>query len=197
MYDYRRMSIDERRQIVEERRARGFPWHRPPHADQGDNWYFITAATYEHQLLFTAPRELRALELRLLEAFANAGLPCAGWVVLPNHYHAIVRATDLALVGRALGPVHGRSAQYANRRDDAAGRRVWNRFSDRRIRSERHFFASLHYVVYNPVKHGYVEAATDWPWSCWAELVREYGADWVSDLAMNYPLLDFGDGWDP
>jgi putative transposase len=196
MCDYRRMTAEEQTAVVSERRARGFPLHKPPHLVRGEGWYLVTAATYEHRPLFAAPAELRALEIRLLEAMAAAGLTCAGWVVLPNHYHALIHTHDLVRVGKSLGSVHGRSARFANLRDHAPGRRVWYKFNDRKMRSERHFWASLHYVAYNPVKHGYVDAMQDWPWSCVHELTTDRGSDWLHDLIEEYPLAGYGDEWD-
>ncbi len=196
MYDYRRMTPEEQAAVVEHRRSRGFPLHKPPHLAQGEGWYLITAATYEHRPYFDAPNEIRALEIRLLEAFTAAEIPCAGWVVLPNHYHALVHTDDLTRVGNAIGPVHGRSARYANSRDLTPGRKVWYKFNDRKMRSERHFWATLHYIMYNPVKHQYVDDVAAWPWSCVHELVTERGSDWLNDLIQGYPLADYGDKWD-
>src|SRR5262249_34330257 len=117
MYDYRRMTPTERAAVIDLRRSRGFPLHEPPHLEQGEGWYLITAATFEHQRLFATPPELPALERRLLEALATADVPCGGWVVLPNHYHLLVHTGTLPSVGRALRAVHARSGRYANRRD--------------------------------------------------------------------------------
>src|SRR5436309_1411691 len=78
MYDYRRMTPAERAAVVEMRRSRGFPLHKPPHPEQGAGWYFITAATFEHRRHFATPPELTALERRLLEALAASELPCGG-----------------------------------------------------------------------------------------------------------------------
>src|SRR5262245_2337808 len=196
MYDYRRMTPEERQAIVQLRKKRGFPWHKPPHPAQGEGWYFITGATYEHRPHFSAPVELTALERRLLEAFAESHLSCGGWIVFPNHYHALVHAPDLAVVGKALGSVHGRSARYANKRDGAPGRQVWYKYSDRKVRSERHYWACLHYIIANPVKHEYVAGVADWQWSCYHELVEHNGAAWIEDLMHEYPLGDFGVSWD-
>lgn len=196
MYDYRRMSPEERVAVVEQRRSRGFPLHKPPHLDRGEGWYLITAATFEHRRHFSDPRELQALETRLLEAFSGDSFKCAGWVVLPNHYHLLVQTRSLILVGQAIGPVHGRSSRYVNLRDQTPGRRVWYKFTDRKIRSDGHFWAILHYIVHNPVKHQYVEAAHEWSWSCVHELIAEHGEDWLVDLAAKYPLGEFGDKWD-
>jgi REP-associated tyrosine transposase len=197
MYDYRRMTPAERTAVVEVRRSRGFPLHKPPHPEQGAGWYFITAATFERRNHFTTPPELTTLEGQLLDALTTTELTCGGGVILPNHYHVLVHTPTLAAVGRALRPVHGRSAPYANRRDGTPGRQVWCNFSDRQVRSERHMAACLHYVIWNPVKHGHVDAMADWPWSSVHELTAEHGVTWVEELVREYPLGDFGKDWDP
>ncbi len=196
MYDYRRMTPEERLAVVEERRSRGFPLHKPPHLKQGEGWYFISGATFEHRAQFQAPGELTALTRRLLEAFREGAIPTAAWVVMPNHYHSLVLVSDLALLGKRLGGVHGRSARYANQRDGTPGRQVWYKYSDRKVRSERHFFTCIHYVMANPVKHGFAKTLFEWAWSCVDELRLQYGEGWIEDLQRDYPLLDFGRGWD-
>ena len=196
MYAYRRMTPEQQKATVEVRRRRGFPLHKPPHPDLGRGWYFITAATFEHRQIFTAPRELTALELRILEAVRDGGLACAGWVVMPNHYHILLEAENTAKVGKVVGPVHGRSSRYANIRDDATGRQVWYKFTDRKIRSERHFWTCLHYIIMNPVKHRFAARAEEWSWSCFHELRAAHGAPWIEDLQREYPLREFGHGWD-
>ena len=196
MYRYRRMTDAERRAVVDLRMSRRFPLHKPPHLDLGPGWYFITGTTFEHREHFTDPAELTALQRNLHKALTDANLPCAAWVVQPNHYHLLLEATSLSVVGKALGPVHGRSAHYVNRRDGMPGRRVWYKYSDRKVRSERHFRACIHYVVFNPVKHGFAESIEEWPWSCYHELLTEQGAEWIEGLRRDYPLLEFGREWD-
>lgn len=83
-----------------------------------------------------------------------------------------------------------------NRRDGKTGRQVWRQYSDRKVRSERHYWTCLHYILGNPVKHGHVEHPKDWPWSCYHQLLNEHGRDWIVDLQREYPLLDMGKGWD-
>lgn len=86
------------------------------------------------------------------------------WVILPNHYHLLL-STDLEQFRARIGRLHnGKSTQW-NREDGSPGRRVWFRFSDRHIRSEGDYYASLNYIYANPVKHGYAEEAALWPWS--------------------------------
>jgi len=190
------MTEQERRAVVEQRRAYGLPLHRPPHFDFGDGWYLISAATYEHACHFQQPLELTALTRRLLTGLQNENIPVAGWVVMPNHYHVLVYAKSVPEVGRVVGPVHGRSARYANRRDGRPGRQVWYKYSDRKVRSERHYWTCLHYVIMNPVKHGFAPSYDLWPWSCLHELRAQLGDLWIEDLRRDYPLLAFGKDWD-
>ena len=196
MYDYRRMTPKQRQEVVQRRLLQGVPLHRPPHLKEVEGWYLISAATYEHHHHFTRANELTALRKRLVEAIVGASLPLAAWVVLPNHYHALLHTDGLKRVGEAVGPVHGRSSHYANRRDGTKGRQVWHRYTDRAMRSERHFWTTVHYIINNPVKHGYVNEPTDWPWSCVHELIDEHGQEWVNGLRLCFPLRDCGKGWD-
>ena len=196
MYDYRRMTPEQRQAVVQQRRARGSPLHKPPHLDLGGGWYFISAATYEHRQMFNSPPELSALIRHLLDGFREAEIPVAAWVVMPNHYHILVEIDVVRQVGGVVGPVHGRSARYANQRDGLRGRQVWYKYSDRKVRSKRHFWTCLHYVIMNPVKHEFANSMDDWPWSCYHELLEAYGLSWTEDLQRDYPLIEFGRGWD-
>ncbi len=196
MYDFRRMSEVDRRKVIAERKTRNFPLHRPPHLELGKGWYFITAACFEHRHHFQKSNELTALTRRLLAGFNDAEISVGGWVVLPNHYHLLVDVKCLKDVGRVVGPVHGRAGQYANLRDKTPGRKVWFKYADRKIRSKRHYLTCLHYIIMNPVKHGFVDSPAQWPWSSFHDLVAEEGEAWIEGLKRDYPLLDFGKGWD-
>jgi len=98
---------------------------------------------------------------QLFEAFIQAGIQVDGWVILPNHYHFLVWIGDFSVIGSIIRLVHGRTAHDWNKEDHQSGRKVWYRYSDRAIRSERHYFASLNYLHYNPVKHGWATRPTN------------------------------------
>jgi putative transposase len=65
------------------------------------------------------------------------------------------------------------------------------------MRSERHYFATLNYIHNNPVKHGYVQKWQDWPFSSAREYLEKVGFEMASTIWKEYPVLDFGKGWDP
>ena len=64
------------------------------------------------------------------------------------------------------------------------------------MRSDRHFWATLNYVHHNPVHHGYVEHWQDWPFSSAPEYLAEMGRAEAERLWLEYPVLDYGKGWD-
>jgi putative transposase len=65
------------------------------------------------------------------------------------------------------------------------------------IRSDRHFWSSLIYVMHNPVKHRYVRRWQDWPFSNAAEWLESTGRDEAVLLWNEFPIDDFGRDWDP
>jgi putative transposase len=55
-----------------------------------------------------------------------------------------------------------------------------NRFWAHLITDEKDFENHMNYIHYNPVKHGLVERARDWPWTSLHRLmeVGKYPSDW-------------------
>jgi len=80
--------------------------------------------------------------------------------------------------------------------DDARGRKVWYNCFERRIKSERHFWATLNYIHHNPVHHGYVDRWQDWPWSSADAFLKNIGRERALKLWLEYPILDYGKKWD-
>ena len=126
----------------------------------------------------------------------HRGLEIAAWVVLPNHYHLLIRVDDFEQVGVTARLVHGRTSRKWNKADGSPGRKVWYRYTDRAIRSERHYYTTLNYIHYNPVKHGLAESPYDWEPSSVGWYLEQYGREWLRDLWTRYPLKSYGEGWD-
>ncbi len=196
MYDYRKMTPEERQLVLQERRERGFPLHAPPHFRGVSGEYLITAACYEHRSIFSHPDDLSWLVDEVLGALIAAELPHPAWVFLPNHYHILLETEDLSIVSEVLRLLHSQVATAINGRHRQRGRQVWYRFSDRMIRSERHHFASVNYLHYNPIKHGYVDRMGAWPWSSVQDYMEARGKEWLAHTWKAYPIGDYGKGWD-
>jgi len=192
MYDYRKMTDDEKRQVLDFRKQRKYPFHRPPHLNLGKGVYLITAATFDHIRHFNEPDELSILESRIIEALTTACISCYNWVIQPNHYHLLLNLENPKDFGNIIAPVHRKSALYCNKRDGVFKRKVWYKYADRKMRSERHFWTTVSYILFNPVKHGFADDPEDWLWSNYEDLTKEQ----FKKIKNEYPLKDYGKGWD-
>ena len=198
MYDYRRMTSAERARVMEYRRLRNLPLHSPPHWAMGFSaQYLITAACFEHApIIGESPERLSECEKQMLDVCQQHASKIYAWCVLPNHYHVLLGSRRIKTLCQTLGRFHGRSSFNWNSEDGQRGRKVWFRSFDREIRSERHFWATLNYIHHNPVHHGHVEKWQDWIWSSAAKFLEGVGRERAAQIWKDYPILDYGKGWD-
>jgi len=104
------------------------------------------------------------------------------WVVLPEHMHAIwslpAADSDYSLRWNQIKGAFSRRVPTGERLSRSrAGKRergVWQRrFWEHLIRDDRDLERHLDYVHYNPVKHGHVQRAADWPFSSFHRYARQ------------------------
>lgn len=114
-------------------------------------------------------------------------------VVLPEHLHVLWRLplgdADNATRWRQIKSLFTREVgargllrQSQTHRREAG---VWQRrYWERAIRDENDLRAHIDYVHYNPVRHGLVERARDWPHSSFHRYVRDgvLSVDWGTSL---------------
>lgn len=128
MYLWRKMTPQQRQDALAERKRLQHPWHGPPHQEDETAIYLITAACYEHKpIIGVDPARMAEFERELLK---NAQTSCQliyAWVILPNHYHLLVRAPNLKAFLTRLGKFHGSVSYRWNGEDDCRGRQVWYR----------------------------------------------------------------------
>jgi putative transposase len=51
--------------------------------------------------------------------------------------------------------------------------------------------------LHNAVRHGYVERWQDWPYSNAVQYLADIGTEEAKRRWREYPLLDYGNHWDP
>jgi putative transposase len=197
-YEYRKLSQQERKEVVESRKQRGYPLHAPPHPFRHYGTYLITAANFEHKdVMYSLVRRTRFQEL-LLEAFREIEAEISGWVILPNHYHILATVESLNSVSEILRVLHGRTSHDWNLQDGLQEKRkVWYKFSDRLMRDEKQLYQTLNYIHYNPVKHAHVADVYDWEWSSVFMYENDMGRDWLKEQWKKHmPPANFGNDWD-
>ena len=196
MYRYRQLTPEEKTEAVRQRQLRGMPNHRPPRFGDAEGCFLITASTFEHKSYFNTYEKQAWLVDELQKELQSVKIPISGWVVLPNHYHLLIECNPLSTISQPLRRVHARTARELNRQDEVSGRKVWHLFSDRQIRNQRHYYTTLNYLHYNATKHGYVEKPLDWVCSSLHWYKKHFGIEWLRDLWREYPVRDYGKGWD-
>jgi putative transposase len=198
MYRWRQMPDDERRRVLEYRRRNSLPWHSPPHYCSETDTYLITAACYEHKpVIGHSPDRLASFERELWEEAHKVAEVVFAWIILPNHYHLLVRSSDVKRLLASFGQLHGRTSYRWNGEEGRRGRKVWFNAAETGIKSDGHFFASLNYVLHNAVHHGYVTQWQDWPYSNAVAYLEDVGRTEAERRWRKYPVLDYGKTWDP
>lgn len=162
MYRWRQLTDNQQAQMLLWRAQLKRPLHSVHHIDSGQRHYLITAACFEHQSHIGRNAErLSSFTEALLSVLAAHASSIPAWVVLPNHYHALVSTDDVLAMLKGLGQLHGKTARAWNREDETQGRQVWCNATETVIKTPEHFGAARKYVHHNPVKHGYVAKWSD------------------------------------
>jgi putative transposase len=141
--------------------------------------------------------EVDALREAVRAVHARTPFHIDAFVVLPDHLHCIWTLPPddddfsgrwhavKALFATGMPRIEPRSATRVRRGE----RGIWQRrFWEHTIRDDHDYAAHVDYVHFNPVKHGLVAQAADWPYSSFRRAVARglYPANWgtgSTDLA--------------
>ena len=145
------------------------PWpHAPAHHLASSGTYFVTASTYLKHNHFAGAHRLEVLHRGLLKVTAAFGWQLEAWAVFSNHYHLVVHSPaseeTAESLSAMLAELHKKTALWVNGLDTAPGRQVWFNYRETRLTFQRSYLARLNYVHQNPVKHGLVPVASQYPW---------------------------------
>jgi putative transposase len=128
-------------------------------------WPFHVVHRGNHQQLLFATDEDHRTYLRMLRRYsAQFSMRVWAYCLMPNHVHLIVVGRFRNSIPRAVGNTHRHFSRCANSRTETTGHLWANRFYST-ILDESHLWAAVRYVELNPVRAGFVQAATDYEWS--------------------------------
>jgi len=196
LYRWRTLTDGERAATLRERKLHRQAWHSPSHRESMDGRYLITAACYEHTpIIGMSAERMSEFESELIAVCRVNSSAIWAWTVLPNHYHVLLHTVDVIGLIASLGQLHGRTSYFWNGADSQRGRKVWHGVAETAMKSDRHFSATLNYIHHNPVKHGYVTRWQDWPYGNAREYLESVGRDEAERIWYEYPVGDYGAGW--
>ncbi|AHF92278.1 hypothetical protein OPIT5_20525 [Opitutaceae bacterium TAV5] len=151
--------------------------HAPTHQLSARGTYFVTASTCQKAHHFRGRERLVVLHRGLLTVAHDFGWRLESWAVFSNHYHFVGHspdnAPDASNLSDMLSVLHARTAGWVNRLDAGQGRQAWFNFWETRLTHQRSYFARLNYTHQNPVRHGLVSVANQYPWCSAAWFERE------------------------
>lgn len=155
--------------------------------------YFFTVATFDRRPLLMDDLARRCLRAAWIEVSRRYPFRTEAVCLLPDHLHCIwtLPNDDDDFPGRwsmlkglfskrylAAGGSDGHRNHSRMRTGEAA---LWQRrFWEHVIADEEDLRRHMDYIHFNPVKHGYVVQATEWPWSSLHRCVRQgwYDEHW-------------------
>jgi REP element-mobilizing transposase RayT len=132
--------------------------------------YLITCVTWRRHPWFHDFHLARLLIQTMRQSEEKGFLSWFAWVVMPDHFHALVRLEQQTL-SRVIGRFKGYSAHALNHVLGRTGRFWQPGFHDHALRREEDRLEVARYLVANPLRAGLVRSVRDYPhWDCiWFE----------------------------
>jgi putative transposase len=160
------------------------PWpHAPTHRLAESGTYIVTASTYQKAHHFRGSERLAVLHRGLLAVARDFGWNLEAWAVFSNHYHFIGHSPpDATSLSGMLSMLHAKTAGWVNRLDGTPQRQVWFNFWETRLTYQQSYLVRLNYVHQNPVRHGLVAVANQYPWCSAAWFEREASSAMVKSI---------------
>lgn len=125
----------------------------------------VTCGTYLKQHYLNTSNRLSFVQSSLFAVAKEFQWGLQAWAVLSNHYHFVAFSPETPeSLSIMLSKLHTMVSVERNRQDHKIGRRVWYQYYDSHITYQTSFFARLKYVHQNPVHHGLVKNAENYPW---------------------------------
>lgn len=164
-------------------------------ANTAGGTYFFTVVTQGRRPFLVEPNARDTLRAVIAEVRRQYPFTIDAWVLLPEHIHCLWTLPDGdADFSRRWGLIKagfskamreslssdGSSSPSRKRHREAS---IWQRrFWEHQIRNHNDFRAHMDYIHFNPVKHGLVKQATDWPYSTFHRYVAQgvYPDSWGS-----------------
>ncbi len=126
--------------------------------------YLLTAVTVRRQPLFADWRCARAACASLHASALQQDAEMLCWVLMPDHWHGLVRLGDNIDLPTLMQALKGASARATNLARGRGGA-VWEPgYWERALRQEADTATAARYVVHNPVRAGLVRRAAEYPY---------------------------------
>jgi len=152
---------------------------------------FLTSSTYRRIPVFLSDRFRHCFVQRLEEVRQERHFLLVSWVLMPEHFHLLIRPEPAETTPLIMKELKEESAKQIIRtlranaehrwcgkmlsslrlpptvRDESHYRLRQRRFYPFNVFSEKKFQEKLDYMHNNPVQRRLVSSPSEWPWSSW------------------------------
>lgn len=144
--------------------------------------------------IFSTEGDYAGFERALSDAADEVPMPLFSYVVMPNHWHLVVRPPVDGALSRYMQCLTRTHAQRWHRAHGTVGTGALyqGRYRPVAVQDDHHFLTVCRYVERNPVRAGLAVRARDWRWSsAWTGSApgRLRLADWPVPRPTNWPEL--------
>jgi REP element-mobilizing transposase RayT len=123
---------------------------------------------------------------------------CLAWCLMPNHYHFLIRASDVPL-GKFMRPLNGTYARWYNKKYKRRGYLFQDRFKSVLCQEQQYAQQLIRYIHLNPLRAGLVHSLDElatYEWSGHKYLLSSATAPWATLLQTAETLRRFSDSPD-
>ena len=136
--------------------------------------------------------EYEQVSAAMQESRRKLGFRLHGYVLMPDHWHALVGPDIPLTISRVVQDIKWLAARSLNRRRQLRGP-VWqHQFWDRFVRHEKEFQQRLQYMHLNPVRKGLVPRPEDWRWSSYNNFALDKAVVADCPIQIDYVRLPEG-----
>lgn len=116
---------------------------------------------------------------------------CLSYCLMDNHVHLLIE-TPKPNLGRGMQRLHGDYARAFNDRYGRTGHLFQGRFHSETIDGDEQLWATVRYIVNNPVKAGLCSDPAAWQWSSHSAVLAGETATWLATERLFTFLSAFG-----
>jgi putative transposase len=135
---------------------------------------FITQIVKDRKSKFSNPKMVALLKETLRNVQILHPFSMLAYVFLPDHFHLLIRPEEQTNFSQIMHSLKLNFTKAYKQAINYSGTlNFWQkRFWDHIIRDEIDLENHIHYIHFNPIKHGYVNDISSWPdssYSVWEE----------------------------
>ena len=145
--------------------------------------YHVMSRGNARQTVFRDDSDYQRLSKGLETVLGRLGWDLLCFVLMPNHFHLLVR-TPRPNLSRGMQHLRSGYANWCSRRHRRPGHTFQGRFKSELIEDESYFWTVSRYIQLNPVrgKRSLADHPRDWPWSSYPGYDRRRRRGWMGGL---------------